>query len=213
MAFGLAAGVFAVEIDGDIVFMDMKADDYIALPLGHHGSLRALLRGDVGSVAEDLVDIGLLIRDGGNRSPAFPPEIAAGRDLVASWPSARRGSLADVPGLLVVSMRTMIAMRWSRPKGWLRRVGDQRRDDVAEAVVVAAAARLPHLLLFVPFIRRCLPRAMLCRFLLRRRGIAATWVFGVRAHPFEAHCWLQWRDIVLDDRLDHVRRYTPIFHV
>ena len=36
------------------------------------------------------------------------------------------------------------------------------------------------------------------------------WVFGVRARPFAAHCWVQLDHTVLNDGVEHVSRYTPI---
>jgi len=39
------------------------------------------------------------------------------------------------------------------------------------------------------------------------------WVFGVQSRPFAAHCWLQLGDMVLNDTVDHVKRYTPIMVV
>ncbi len=46
----------------------------------------------------------------------------------------------------------------------------------------------------------------------RDRGLATS---GVRGHDlaFAAHCWLQIDDLVLNDRLDQVQRYTPILAV
>ncbi|MEG3146197.1 lasso peptide biosynthesis B2 protein [Sphingomonas sp. RT2P30] len=35
-------------------------------------------------------------------------------------------------------------------------------------------------------------------------------VFGVTAHPFSAHCWLQSPYAVLNDSYDHASRHTPI---
>jgi hypothetical protein len=35
-------------------------------------------------------------------------------------------------------------------------------------------------------------------------------VFGVRTHPFEAHCWLEKDRVILDDTVEHVRWFTPI---
>jgi hypothetical protein len=35
-------------------------------------------------------------------------------------------------------------------------------------------------------------------------------VFGVTAHPFSAHCWLQSSRSVLNDSYDHISRHTPI---
>lgn len=39
------------------------------------------------------------------------------------------------------------------------------------------------------------------------------WVFGVQSRPFAAHCWLQLDGLVLNDTVDHVKRYTPIMTV
>jgi len=36
------------------------------------------------------------------------------------------------------------------------------------------------------------------------------WVFGVATAPFSAHCWLQYKDIVVNDTPDRVGKYTPI---
>jgi len=38
-------------------------------------------------------------------------------------------------------------------------------------------------------------------------------IFGVNAEPFQAHCWLQERDVVLNDAVERVGAYTPIMCV
>ena len=38
-------------------------------------------------------------------------------------------------------------------------------------------------------------------------------VFAVMTRPFAAHCWVQLDETVLNDRLDHVRKFTPILVV
>lgn len=38
-------------------------------------------------------------------------------------------------------------------------------------------------------------------------------VFGVIADPFQAHCWLQEGNVVLNDDLERVRKYRPILSV
>lgn len=45
---------------------------------------------------------------------------------------------------------------------------------------------------------------------LSRYGVFPSWVFGVRADPFRAHCWLQHSDLVLTDIPYNLRRMTPI---
>jgi hypothetical protein len=45
---------------------------------------------------------------------------------------------------------------------------------------------------------------------LLRRGIDAELILGVRIGPFAAHCWVQHRAWLINDRLDTVRTFTPI---
>lgn len=39
------------------------------------------------------------------------------------------------------------------------------------------------------------------------------WTFGVTAKPFNAHCWVQDNDCVLNDTVEYVRGFTPIMVV
>jgi hypothetical protein len=64
------------------------------------------------------------------------------------------------------------------------------------------------------------PRPYLCLFdslalthFLGRFGLHPDWVFGVKADPFEAHCWVQADRLVLNDTLGHVSGFSPIMYV
>jgi len=59
----------------------------------------------------------------------------------------------------------------------------------------------------------CLFDALALSEYLATYRVYPRWVFGVQARPFAAHCWLQLNGIVLNDTVDHVRRYTPIMSV
>lgn len=59
----------------------------------------------------------------------------------------------------------------------------------------------------------CLYDSLALLEFLARHGHFADWVFGVKADPFGAHCWLQYRDQVLNDSVDYVRNFTPIMVV
>ncbi len=48
---------------------------------------------------------------------------------------------------------------------------------------------------------------------LGAEGIHPDWVFGVKTEPFDAHCWVQHGEIVLNDAPDRVRQYSPILVV
>ena len=60
---------------------------------------------------------------------------------------------------------------------------------------------------------QCFFDALALRHYLARRGIAASWVFGVRGAPFAAHCWLEFGGAVLNEEPDLVRAYQPIMIV
>jgi hypothetical protein len=64
------------------------------------------------------------------------------------------------------------------------------------------------------------PRSYLCLFdslalihFLAQFDVYPDWVFGVNADPFEAHCWVQAGNVVLNDTLARVSAFTPIMYV
>jgi hypothetical protein len=59
----------------------------------------------------------------------------------------------------------------------------------------------------------CLFDALALSEFLAAYRIYPRWVFGVQARPFAAHCWLQLGGLVLNDTVDHVKRYAPIMVV
>jgi transglutaminase-like putative cysteine protease len=72
------------------------------------------------------------------------------------------------------------------------------------------AQAFDQLMPLVPFQGQCLFRSRLLLAFLRTADRDATWVFGVRTRPFQAHCWLQVHDTALDDAAERICGYTPI---
>ena len=60
---------------------------------------------------------------------------------------------------------------------------------------------------------RCLFDSLTLAEFLASYGIRATCIFGVRANPFEAHCWLQIGSHVVNETPEMARRYAPILSV
>jgi len=60
---------------------------------------------------------------------------------------------------------------------------------------------------------KCLHDSLAQLEFLARYGVFPSWVFGVRARPFVAHCWVQYEDIVFNDTVEHVGGYAPIMVV
>jgi hypothetical protein len=64
------------------------------------------------------------------------------------------------------------------------------------------------------------PRNYLCVFdslalleFLRAYRVFPTWVFGVQAEPFNAHCWVQQDDVVLNETVEFARMFVPVMTV
>lgn len=58
---------------------------------------------------------------------------------------------------------------------------------------------------------RCLFRSLLLTKYLSLMSVPAEIVIGVQFDPFAAHCWVQSDGIVLNDHLETVLKFTPIF--
>ncbi|MGH7497567.1 MAG: lasso peptide biosynthesis B2 protein [Gemmatimonadales bacterium] len=56
----------------------------------------------------------------------------------------------------------------------------------------------------------CLEQSLALYCLLRRKGIALTFVLGVRPSPFAAHAWVEQYGIPINDVDEHVRWYTRL---
>jgi hypothetical protein len=60
---------------------------------------------------------------------------------------------------------------------------------------------------------RCLLSSVVLSEFLARYRMRSHCVFGVRARPFAAHCWLEIGNRVLNDSVERVRAFTPILRV
>jgi len=131
-----------------------------------------------------------------------PPRITA-RDAWHFLMALSGGALA----LRLLPLRAVLALERRRAA---RIPGAPAGPDAINRVVDQFLFLAP---LFYSQRDRCLLNSLVLRRLLRRHGIAAHWVFGVAADPFEAHCWLQVGDAVAGDTLMRIWRLTPILIV
>jgi transglutaminase superfamily protein len=56
----------------------------------------------------------------------------------------------------------------------------------------------------------CLVDSLVLVEYLRRSGVPSTLVIGVKTKPFAAHAWVQCGSLVVNDKFERVRQYTPI---
>lgn len=217
MALWLARDVHATVIDEDIVFLDVAADAYLCLVQA--GALVAL--GEGGAVtprdeasAQTLLEAGLVSSAPSPASRTIPPkptvdlrgatrppgwrEIAAG--LLASGAAARDFRHLGFAQILARARR-------GRPPG------DASLEAAHQDAVLDAAAVFAVLRPWSPIGGACLKRSYHLLSYLRRLGLDADWVIGVRTWPFMAHCWLQSGPVALDDDAERLVAYTPILAI
>lgn len=204
----LAAGLHMVRIRDDVVILDVGADRYSCL-VGGGNQLTPVGSGAVSAdddVLQELQSAGLLAPDPGAptcRTPVTPRgELTAdeypGRIACLDTAIRTLAATAAFRGQSLAQLVDAAEPRSSRPTPF-----DCRRFS---ARVSAYRTVLP----FIPFEGLCLQRAYQLRRVLASDGQRVDWVFGVKTWPFFAHCWLQIDDLMIGDRFDRVRSFTPI---
>lgn len=204
--------VHAAPVDDDLVFLDIRADRYLCL-LGEaaaYDANRRLVHLSDPAEASDLMAAGLCEAAAAPAALVHPlrPPIPTHTARRLTYPRPKPG---DLPAAAFAWLDLTFHYRGRRLPQILaatrRAVGDRRADPRLFELVDSFHRWIPY----APVSGKCLLRAfMLLRF-LRRHGRDAYWVFGVATWPFRAHCWLQIDDMVLDDDVERVRAFTPIF--
>jgi hypothetical protein len=145
--------------------------------------------------------------------PRLAPPKPASQDLLAQPATGARSALAPFVAALLRAAPDYYGRRLPhllasvrRPAEGLRALIGCEPSPALVAVVQGFQAWLP----WTPFQGVCLYRSFMLLRRLQAEGFDALWVFGVRTWPFEAHCWLQVGDVVLDDGADRISAYTPI---
>jgi hypothetical protein len=212
MRLYLAPGVHAVDVAGDLVFLDVAADAYFCLA----GASQAIALGPDGQVdlghddmAAQLIDAGLLSKRPTAPSVALPPRATT---------SVRLAGTGRVPvslGVGCAAVRVTLSVgRIFAGSAFSRLLEGPPVRATARAAptpaLVEAVAQFERLRPWLPLQGECLLRSYHLRAFLRAQGLDALWVFGVRTWPFSAHCWLQAGESVLDEDLERLTAYHPI---
>lgn len=209
MTLFLRHDVHAVAIGDDLALLDLARDAYLCLPEAA-AALEAGSRFTIrpGPVADALQSAGLLTPvPTGRRRP--PPPLPV-RTIIHQSGSGG-GPLRAIAAALAVTADIRGARRGDGLSAWLA-LADTRRPLSDDAEAVVAAARLFWSIgAWLPIEGECLVRSASLIAFLRRRGLAADWVFGVRLWPFAAHCWVQVGDVCLNDDVERLWPYTPLY--
>jgi hypothetical protein len=234
--YALGRHVFLCVCGRDFVLLDLIRDKYLALAVTDASGLSALVRGwpvaslppshsatpeESASLAEALLEKGLLTVDLATGKDATPIALPKPIDEITADMHERH---ALRPGAAASFIGACITGRFLRQRRSIEHIVERVRRRKEKAGFVAQefdVARARNLIatfgsmrsLFFSTRNLCLLESIVLLELFARYDLFPTWVFGVHVRPFAAHCWLQYEDLVLNDTIDNVTRYTPIMTV
>lgn len=217
MEWRLAPGTGFCEVGGELLFLDLRRDRYLALRGKDRMTFDRLRFGETGDegAMTQLAGSGLIVAGNGGRAIRATEIIVPDEDLSAS--AARSGSgwgtaLAAARSL-IWARRAMRPARLARTAEYLAAAKTDRAGAGKQSEAEGLAAGFAASRWLIPIAPRCLVDALALDRLLLRRGVAATLVFGVRLNPFNAHCWLQTERTILTGTAAEARNFTPILTV
>ncbi|MBC9035144.1 lasso peptide biosynthesis B2 protein [Sphingomonas sp. JC676] len=216
MFYGMPPGVYLADVDGDLVLLDARRNAYFCLPRMHAAGLKTALtnsnrfRPDV-AMLDELEATGLFsMIEAPSRATA--PAMTAETDLFQVRGAKARLTPARLLRLVAAAGTAYRDIWLAKPQRWFRKIAGRNarsaRDDLTTLYALARLAWDAQP--FFPGTARCLTSSLFLLHFLHAQGFAARWVFGVKTYPFEAHCWVEHGDVVLNDSLEHVRSFTPI---
>jgi hypothetical protein len=221
VSFQLRDNLHWCDCEGRAVFLDMEADRYFCLPKAANEAFLRLAAASSQSgdseALQPLLARGLLTEAGGQTSIPPPPLIEAPIRDFTEQPVLRPSALSILRAL-AAELSTARALR-TRP--FQAVVEAARSREPASAPIRPGSARsigeIVSAAAVISFLTRshdrCLVRALALHSMCRTNGFDPKLVFGVIAHPFAAHCWVQLGNDVLIGGYEQARLYTPILVV
>jgi hypothetical protein len=207
------ADVHAVFVGPDLVILDVAADRYACVADAAAGLSLSPGRDRLEAVEavflQPLLEAGVLRAECEFAAPRPPLPALPGRSAIsADFPLPRARDLRAATVALLDLARHYRGRSFGQILAAAARARMTRPPITPE--LCAAVARFHSWSPYAPVSGKCLLRSFMLLRTLRREGLDALWVFGVRTWPFHAHCWLQCEDLVLDDHAERVGAYAPI---
>lgn len=216
-ALTIAPGVDYARFADRTIVLDIQVDRYWQLDAQAGDLLDRIRAGDPDPGADDPIMIRLgrlgLVRPARDRAP--PPcateRIEPHRSLIEDPPAE---PLRLGPALLgeiafdAIAVRTLL--RWGRLSRTIAAIRAPCRRRPARRSLEQTADLFERGMRWLPIKRVCLADSLALLRFAARRGFAPSLVFAVEAYPFQAHCWVQQDDLVLNDVLADILRFHPI---
>ena len=175
----------------------------------------------IGHLVQNLIDCGIFVRGGNDVEKFTPTAVIEPRTEIANPTlSEIRGTRRRTISFWHAAFRAHLHLKFRSLQWVVERIMEIKRSRSDLIPAAHQLSRAKELILGFQALRPSFPRNYLCMFdslallhYLFRHGVSADWIYGVQPNPFEAHCWLQSDSVVLNDLVDHVRKFTPIMAV
>jgi len=210
MVSDLRGDVHVAFVGDAMVLLDLAGDSYLCLPNGAVELTRSPDGAPIfgaGTVGRALGEAGLLADGPRPRAPPLPPRPV--RTVIHERPR-RPAGIRDWRAALAATAEMRRIRSGAGVEAYLAGAADDANDRAPDRVAHAARV-FWRLSPWLPIEGECLVRSALLMRFLRRRGLRADWVFGVRLFPFMAHCWVQVDDLCLNDDVERLTAYSPIY--
>jgi len=199
------------EVSGRLVFLDLVEDRYFCLHPAAEAAFRCTAsissRGASGQAAKET--------EHQVRAPVTR-KVPTATESVLEQPARAVPSLTDTMGACAAILNARASLRRQGLADTVAKL-EQRSAACSRSNGTSAVERISRAFLradrFLSPLDQCLPRSIALASTLARQGIAVSLVVGVRLHPFLAHSWVQCGTLLLNDRPDVVRTFTPILVV
>jgi hypothetical protein len=211
------------------IFLDMKRGTYFGLDPEKTELLRHALDDSAAAeeaappIAAELIGMGLLTTSRSASKTFLPPATSAPEtSLLPLIDDRPRITTARVVRFLATCGAVSLRLKLRPLERSLAHLA-QRKSSSAARFIANDAALDKARDLTRTFFRlrplayaarnRCLLDSLTLAEFLAGYGIRAACIFGVRANPFEAHCWVQIGGHVVNETPEMARRYAPILSV
>jgi len=219
MAYGLAPGVHGVAVDRDLVLLDVESGAYFCLPNAtpdlELDAARRVLSIRSPGLASELAETRLVRPTHADLASVSPPLPV--RPIASAFPrSCAPPRWGDLPEAARCLLDVLIHYRGRSFAEIVRSVASTpspRRDPPPTTALLEVVSRFHRWIPYAPVSGKCLLRCFMLLRLIRRQGHDARWVFGVSTWPFQAHCWLQCGDVVLDDAFERLWLFQPLMAI
>jgi hypothetical protein len=228
----ISAGVYHCRVDDRIVILDARTQKYLSLPLectnvfllatGQEpdcGDTQHSCNAEFNKNLRALVEAGILTTSPPVGRPAAAVRVRCTDSLMGTPYIRDRGSLRTTDLIAFVRALATVVVQWrKRNFSQLLTNTEQRKLAILPKKDCASLEQVRDL--FARFrcqrvwiyaaADACLFDSLVLSNYLYQYSVSTTLVLGVRSKPFGAHAWIQRRDVVLNDTLENVSRYTPI---